>query len=129
MDVFTGVWRLRPELSSLGAAAPESWVQEILVDDGFVEVRERIVRGGQETLVHATARLDSGDYEVSGSPVVDTIAYERLDGVSISGTGKKQGQVVLRETVRMKDGRLRMEFRIGPDGGPAREGVAIFNRD
>ena len=94
-------------------------------------MREEIVHAdGSRTEPSLHAAFDGRDYEVTGSPVVDTIAYVRHDAHTITGVGKKGGEVSLRETASVSpDGAtLTLLYAILFGGREVRQGTAVFLR-
>ena len=106
-DPFTGKWEFRAERSTMNAPGVRSWVQWI------------------------EARFDGKEYPVRGSSMVDAIAYTRLDRCNISGMGKKNGNVTLRETITAEpDGRaLTLTFAIFSEEREVANGVAVFQKE
>src|SRR5438105_15705509 len=99
-DPFTGTWTFNAQRSKLTTPLPESWVQRIIATGDEVRVQETIVRmDGSRTVVKVLAKFDGREYPVTGSPIADTIAYERVSSNIISGTGKRNGVIALTETV------------------------------
>jgi hypothetical protein len=111
---------------------PHSWVQEIVVGEGAISVREEIVRSDRSvTRSSLQARFDGCEHPVEGSPAVDTISYQRADRHTIIGTGRKQGEVTLIETVKVDPagGCLTMYYQLHRDGEVVASGVARFDRE
>jgi len=95
-------------------------------------VRETIVRlDGSRTAVEVLARFDGREYLVTGSPVADTIAYERVSSNIISGTGKRNGGIALRETVIVspETHTLTLSYSILSGVLEVAGGVAVFEKD
>ena len=97
IDLFSGAWDFDPGASEL-KSPPSRWRQIIESQDTRIRVREEISRETGDLIVEVDAALDGEFYPVKGSPLVDEISY-RLEGQSIHAIGRKQGVVVLRETV------------------------------
>jgi hypothetical protein len=96
-----------------------------------VHVREDVVVvTGQRAAVSLAAKFDGQDYPVTGSSLSQTIAYTRADRHTISGTGRKNGSVTLRETIIVSpDGNvLTLSFRIFAQDHEVMHGVAVFER-
>jgi hypothetical protein len=131
-DPFTGAWRFNPQVSKLSTQSPRSWVQQILANPDEVHVRENIVSSdGSETVVSLRAKFDGKDHPVEGSPAADTIAYTRVDGNTISGTGKKNGIVSLTETVTAapENGTLTLSYSIHAGPKVVANGIAVLEKD
>ncbi|HEV2669186.1 MAG TPA: hypothetical protein VG324_29990, partial [Blastocatellia bacterium] len=86
-DPFTGAWKFSQEDSRLAGQTPQRWIQKIVARGDEVSVSEEIVfDNGPQMNVTVRARFDGQDYPVNGSPIADTIAYTRLNDLTISGT-------------------------------------------
>ena len=101
------------------------------VDDETISVTEEIAGADGRTLTVTVDALFNGrDYDVTGSPLADVIAYTRPNRFRIDGVAKKDGRVVLTESVTVsEDGRaLTMGYvtRL-PDGRDATS-IAVFKR-
>ena len=130
-DLFTGWWKLCPEVSRLGNRVPQSWTQRLAVTGDAVSVREAmVVAGGAVMKTTTAAKFDGKDYPVQGSPLADTIAYTRVNEFQISGTGKKGGVITLTETAAVSsDGNtLTLTFCLHPGTPQATERSAVFRR-
>jgi hypothetical protein len=130
-DLFNGFWALVPERSKLVGPVPRKWTELLEVGDETIRVREEIAAAdGRILTVTVDASFDGRDYTVSGSPLADVIAYTRPDRYRIEGVAKKDGRVVLTESVTVsEDGwTLTMGYvtRL-PDGRDATS-VAVFKR-
>jgi hypothetical protein len=94
-------------------------------------VREEIIRSdGSQTVLTVQARFDSEEYPVIGSPAVDTIAYTLVDANHITGTGRKNGSVSLRETVIADpmSGTLTMTYSLYGGGREVEAVLRFFKR-
>jgi len=132
-DPFTGTWNFSPKRSKLDTPLPRTWVQEIVATPDEIVVREDIVRSnGISSNVRIWARFDGTDYPVSGMPLVESMAYRRLDSHRISGIGKKNGIVALTETVTVgADGNvLTLIYTVqpGPSSPVVARGIAVFEK-
>jgi hypothetical protein len=130
-DPFTGTWKFSATRSRLDTSIPEKWVQEIVATRDEIVVHEDIVRlKGPRTAIRVWARFDGTDYPVSGSLIIDTIAYTRLNTHTISGVGKKGEVMALTETVTVSpDGRiLTLIYSIQTGTSPIVRGVAVFEK-
>ena len=126
---FAGRWSFSPERSTLSSPAPSSWVQHISVNDGILRVEEQITRAdGPVTVQTVEARIDGNPYPVSGSTVIDAIAYTVLDERTLNGVGTRNGTPLLHETVRVAPdgGLLTLEFKIDIQGRTVANGIAVF---
>jgi hypothetical protein len=77
------------------------------------------------------ARFDGAEYAVTGSPLVDTMAYARPAPHRIDGIARKADVVVFRETIIVSDDGETMAAMVAiqrPGGGTV-ESVAVFHRD
>jgi hypothetical protein len=128
-DPFTGTWIFNSQRSKLSTLPPQSWVQEIHATADEVQIEERITnQSGSKSTVTIRARFDGRDYPVTGSFVVDTIAYGR-EGLKIIGTGKKNGGISIRETVIVSDEPLMvLTYAIFVANKEVASGVAVFER-
>jgi hypothetical protein len=131
MDLFTGHWTLNHEASRFAIAAPAEWTQDIEASADRLCARERIVSLAGAVSEHSIdARFDGAESPVTGSPLVDTMAYTRTGPRRIDGVARKSGVVVFRETVIVSDDGDTMAARLAiqrPDGGTL-ETVAVFDR-
>jgi hypothetical protein len=128
---FTGTWKFNPRHSRLSTPQPRTWIQEIVVTRDEIVVREEIVRAnGEKSAVSVWARFDGTDYPISGLPIADLIAYQRANTHSIFGTGKKNGQVSLNETVTVTpDGRtLTLIYSVQTGTSQVARGLAVFDK-
>jgi|SRR5580693_3899475 hypothetical protein len=108
-----------------------SWVQWIEATEEEVKVREEVVgTAGVHASVSTDARFDGADYPVRGSSLVDAIAYTRLGRRKITGTGKKNGSMTLREmlTVSGDDETLTLTFGVFAAERGVMSGFAVFER-
>jgi len=131
-DPFTGTWRFNPQRSTLSTPSPQSWVQQIIATRDEVHVHETIIRlDGSQTIVEVMASFGGGEYPVIGSPAADTIAYRRVSGNSISGTGRKNGVITLMETVTVapESNTLTLSYSIHSGAHVAASGIAVFEKD
>jgi hypothetical protein len=130
-DPFSGFWTLVAEDSRLAGPLPRRWTQTLEVSEETISVREEIVGSdGRMLTVTVEASFDGLDYDVAGSPLADVIAYSRRDRYRIDGVAKKDGRVVLTESVTAsEDGRLLTMGYVTrlPDGRDVTS-VAVFKR-
>ena len=130
-DPFTGHWTLNHAASRFTMPAPMEWTQAIEVTADGLRAYERIVAVNGAVSEHAIeARFDGADYEVHGSPLVDTVAYTRPGPARIDGVARKAGVEVFRESVAVTADGQTLTTTISvqrPDGSTAAS-VAVFNR-
>jgi len=132
LNAFAGRWLFSSERSTLTSHAPTSWIQHITSNDGVLRIEEQITRAdGAVTIQTVEARIDGTPYPVSGSPVLDTIAYSALNEHAIHGIGSRSGTALLDETVRVApDGSsFTLEFKIDVQGRTVASGTAVFLPD
>jgi hypothetical protein len=130
-DPFSGTWKLSLSKSRLTPPVPQSQTVQIEADATGVRFREDIVSDkGEKLSVTADAKFDGKDYPVIGSPIVDTVAYRRVNARTIKGTAKKAGQVAFTETVVVsKDGKTMTSHYSGKDAaGKPISGVAVLEK-
>lgn len=130
-DPFTGTWNFNARRSSLDTPLPRTWIQAIVATPDELVVRETIVRAdGSATQVRVWARFDGGDYPVNGLPFVDFIAYQRAGRNRISGVGKKNGIMVLNETVTVDEAGkvLILIYSIQNGISSIATGMAVFDK-
>jgi|SRR5579864_204443 len=130
-DPFSGVWTFNRELSTTSTPPPRNWTQLIDITGNDVTVSEEIVSfNGSKTISTVWARFDGREYSIAGSQVSDTIAYVRHDRHNISGTGKKNGNVSLRQHTNVSpDGRaLTLTYSIYSGVQVIAQGTAVFDK-
>ena len=106
-------------------------MQQVDASDEALRVRERIVTaGGDETNYDVSARFDGAEYPVTGSPMVDTMAYMRSGPLRIDATGRKGSIEVFREIVTVSADAATLQLALSLRGADGRliEGVAVFER-
>jgi hypothetical protein len=54
---------------------------------------------GERMVITVDAWFDGKDYPIQGSPFADADSYQRVDHNTIEGVGKKNGKVIMHETV------------------------------
>ena len=127
LEDFSGTWRFDVRISNL-KSPPTQWHQTIRVEGSRVSVREEILRDDRSSTVEAEGAFDGEFYQVRGSPLVEEIAYT-FECASIHGTGRKQGNVVLREVVSLANpDTLHLAMTIFMDGKEMPLGIAVFQR-
>jgi len=130
-DPFSGEWEFNQLLSSLSTPAPQFWSQGIIAGPDGISVHERIVRAdGNASTLRVQARFDEKQYPVEGSPIVETIAYRRVNRHTILGRGMKQGNPSITETIVVSsDGKvLTQNFEIYRSGQLVAKGTAVFEK-
>lgn len=130
-DPLTGTWVYQPEKSTSTGPQLEKWVQWIEATQETMRAREEVVAAtGQRANVSLEAKFDGAEYPVTGSSLSETIAYRRIGALEITGIGRKNGRVTLRETVRVaEDGKsLTLTFSIFASEKQIMNGVAVFER-
>ena len=131
-DPFTGTWAIRVEKSRMGAPGVRSWVQRIEVEGEEIRVREEVESGtGARASVRIEAKFDGKEYAVAGSSLADAIAYTRLERNKIVGTGTKDGNVTLRETIEVSPGggSMTLTYMIYAREKEVTSGVAVFEKE
>jgi hypothetical protein len=127
VEAFSGRWRFDSSVSEL-KSSPTEWHQTIQVEGSRVSVREEIVRDAGSSVVEVEGAFDGRFYRVEGSPLVEEIAYT-FECESIHGTGRKQGNVVLREVVSLPNpDTLNLAMTIFMGGKELPLGTAVFRR-
>jgi hypothetical protein len=128
---FTGSWTLDLSASKLPPPLPRSQSTHIVVDADGVRVREEVETGaGEHLVITGEAKFDGRDYSVFGAPWLDTVAYTRVNARQLKGVAKKDGKVIVNETVTVsEDGRTLTGTYSGtdPTGKPV-TGTAVFRR-
>jgi hypothetical protein len=130
-DPFSGFWTLVSGESKLTGPMPRRWTETLDVGEDTISVREEIAGAdGRTLIVTVDASFDGRDYHVTGSPLVDVIAYARPSRLRIDGVAKKDGRVVLTESVTVsEDGRtLTMGYVARLPDGRDVTSVAVFKR-
>lgn len=77
-----------------------------------------------------TANFDGKDNAVTGSPMIDTIAYKKIDDNTFEGTSKKAGKVVSNvKIVVAKDGKTMTVTVKGKNAkGEAMSDMVVYDR-
>jgi hypothetical protein len=130
-DPFTGTWKLAPARSRLQPPIPRSLVTHIQCDEKGLSVREEIVDAdGKPKTVTGKAGFDGRDYLVTGTPFADTVSYRRVDARTIKGTSKKDGKILVHETVIVSpDGKTMTATYEGKDAqGKDVVATAVFEK-
>jgi hypothetical protein len=88
------------------------------------------VLDGSHTTVSVDVRFDGQHYVVSGSAIADPVSYTRQDARTITGAGRKQGELSLTESVRVsEDGQtLTVRYDMFVAGRQVAGGLAYFHR-
>jgi hypothetical protein len=130
-DPFSGFWRLNLAKSKLPPPLPKSQTVLVQAGESGIDLTEELVTDtGEHLTISVKARFDGRDYPVSGSPFADAVSYQRLDSRTIKGAGKKDGRVIMHETVVVAaDGKTMTGTYSGTDAtGRQVSGVAVFDR-
>lgn len=130
-DPFTGFWTLVPGESKLTGPVPRRWTETLDVGDETISVKEEIAGAdGRMMTVTVDASFDGRDHAITGSPLADVIAYTRPGRYRIDGIAKKDGRVVLTESVTVsEDGRaLTMGYVVRLPDGRDVTNIAVFKR-
>jgi hypothetical protein len=130
-DPFAGTWVLSLSKSRLPPPIPKSQIVHILADASGIQITEELVTGaGERMTMSVKARFDGKDYPISGSPFADAVAYQRVNRNTIKGVGKKDGKVIMHETVVLSpDGKIMTGTYSGADAtGKQYRAVAVFER-
>jgi hypothetical protein len=130
-DPFTGVWTFNAERSTLSTPAPRTWTQWVTATTEEVSVREeKVTADGSFTHHSLQARFDGKEYPVTGFPVAETISYNRLNTHTIAGTGRKNGDVSLNETMTVsEEGTFyTLSYSIYRQGQEVARAVAVFEK-
>ncbi len=130
-DPFAGTWVLNLSKSKLSPPLPKSQITHVVVDASGIQITEELVTGaGERMTISVTARFDGKDYPISGSPFADAVAYQRVDRNTIKGVGKKDGKVIMHETVVLSpDGKIMTGTYSGTDAtGKQVTAVAVFEK-
>ena len=99
-DPFSGTWKLNSAKSRLPGQTPHSLVIQIQVHGEDIRIREEtVLADGRTSTVTMAARFDGKDYPVNGSHSADHVFYRRLDSHTIVAGTKKDGNIVVRDTV------------------------------
>ena len=131
-DPFSGRWRFNARRSRLSTPLPQVWVQSIGASHDQIVVTENIIRDdGSQSEVKIWAKFDGTDYPITGLPIADVMAYQRHDSYSFSGTGKKNGVVVLTQTVTVDSSgqTLTLIYSFQSGASQVARGMAVFDRD
>lgn len=130
-DPFSGTWVMLSQQSELAAPTPKSWIQHIAATSYEIQVSEEIITASGGRATHSViARFDGQDYPVHGLPLVDVIAYHRTGTHSISGTGKKNGKIVLQETATVANDGCTITFKYSwrRDAAEQPETTVVFRK-
>jgi hypothetical protein len=97
---FSGTWTLNLSKSKMTPPLPQSDTAHVNADDNGIKLTDDSIDDkGQSMKVSYEAKFDGKDYPVTGHPLLDSIAYQRIDAHTLKGTGKKGGKVVAEYTV------------------------------
>ena len=132
-DPFTGTWVLNLSKSNIPPpfTAAKRQIVHLTINGSDFEINEEVVTDSNEKLtIHAKAKFDGKDYPITGTPAVNTIAYQRVDRNTIKGVGKKDGKVVIQETaVVSPDGNsITGSYSITDATGKQVTAIAVFEK-
>ncbi len=130
-DPFTGTWKLNLTKSELPPPLPRSVIVYIECDGQSISIREETEdQDGQRHTANIKARFDGKEYPLVGTPRADMVVYERLDARTIRGTSRKNGKVLVHETVVLSpDGKTVTTTYSGANAeGKAVIGTAVFEK-
>ena len=130
-DPFSGTWVLNLSKSKLPPPPPQSQTSHIKASSKSIRIRELVVNDkGEQMSIAVDAKFDGKDYPITGSPFVDTVAYQRVDSYTLKGIVKKAGQVVTTEKATVSpDGKTLTGSYSGTDlTGKQVTGVAVFEK-
>jgi len=130
-DPFSGTWVLNLSKSTLPPPPPQSQTSHIKASSKSIRIRELIVNDkGKQMSIAVDAKFDGKDYPITGSPFVDTVAYQRVDSHTLKGIVKKAGRVVTTEKATVSpDGKTLTGTYSGTDlTGKQVTGVAVFEK-
>jgi len=91
-----GTWKYNPAKSKFSPGPPYK-SRTVKVEphgEGIKVTVEGISGDGSKHGYSYTANFDGKDNPVTGSPIIDAIAYKKIDDNTYEGTSKKAGKVV-----------------------------------
>ena len=122
-----GTWVFDAEASHL-PSAPIDWVQRIRIDGERLHIQEEITRSSGVNRVEVDAIPNGEFYTVTGSALVDEIAYQ-VNGSTITGIGRKAGITTLEETVTLSESyRMTIDISVLASGKHIPLGKAHFKK-
>ncbi len=130
-DPFTGVWKLNFEKSQLAPPAPRSVVGHVECDGRTISERVEVIDAeGRASTAFVKAAFDGEFYPLIGSPLADSVRYERIDERTIRGTSRKDGKILVTELVVLsEDGRTMTVTYSGTDAqGTPVTGTSVFEK-
>lgn len=130
-DPFSGVWKLNLAKSKLPPPVPKSQIARVDSDGSSIRISEEVVSDKDERMtITVDARFDGKDYPIKGAPFADAVSYQRIDRFTIKGIGKKDGKVIMHETVVVSpDGKTMTGTYSGTDAtGKQATAVAVFDK-
>ena len=130
-DPFSGTWKLNLSKSKLTPPVPKSQTMRVEVDGSAIRITEEIISDtGERMNISVDARFDGKDYRIQGAPFADSVSYQRIDRFTIKGVGKKDGRIIMHETVVVSaDGKTMTGTYSGTDAtGKQVAAVAVFDR-
>ena len=131
-DPLTGRWTMNAGLSTFTGPAPKAWGLTVAVTGAGMSVQERLTSAdGTLATIDFTAVFDDRPCPVTGSRAFDAIAYRRLDGYRLEGTGTLAGAVTMTDTIEVSpDGQvLTIRYSMHAEAlVVVASGVAVFGR-
>jgi hypothetical protein len=130
-DPFSGVWTLNLQKSALPLPLPRRVVAHVECDGRTISERvEATDAEGRTSTAFVKAAFDGEFYPLVGSPLADSVRYERLDERTIRGTSRKDGKILVTELVVLsEDGRTMTVTYSGTDAeGKPVTGRSVFEK-
>ena len=127
-----GNWKYNPAKSKFSPGPPykSRTVKVEAHGEGIRVTVEGVSGDGSKHGYTYTANFDEKDNAVTGSPMIDTVAYKKIDDNTFEGTSKKAGKVV--STVKIavaKDGKTMTVTVKGKNAkGEATSDVIAYDR-
>ena len=103
-----GTWKYNPAKSKFapGPAYKSRTVKVEAHGEGIKVTVDGVSGDGSKHGYSYTANFDGKDNPVTGSPMIDTVAYKKIDDNTFDGTSKKAGKVVSNVRIAVaKDGK------------------------
>ena len=107
-DARLGTWKFNPAKSKFdpGPAYKSRTVKVEAHGEGIKVTVEGVSGDGSKHGYSYTANFDGKDNPVTGSPMIDAVAYKKIDDNTYEGTSKKAGKVVSNVRIAVaKDGK------------------------
>jgi hypothetical protein len=127
-----GTWKYNAVKSKFSPGPPykSRTVKVEAHGDGIKVALEAVSGDGSKHGYSYTANFDEKDYPVTGSPMIDTVAYKKIDDSTFEGTSKKAGKVVSNvKIVVAKDGKTMTVTVKGTNAkGEATSDTVVYDR-